>query len=136
METPMPKVVEVAGQQVDIVSADAVNAIDLDADAPKVLSFADFKRVKSEQLDIKRVDAHLTKIKQPDAASDTAVATALEQSTRGASTNPTSLAEALAAFAGALAAVLTAWFLIRLTAVRMPGFRSEGGYFSPTRQLQ
>ena len=64
----MPKVVEVAGQQVDIVSADAVNAIDLVADAPKVSSFADFKRVKSEQLDIKRVDAHLTNIKQPDAA--------------------------------------------------------------------
>jgi hypothetical protein len=38
------------------------------------LSFADFKRAKSEQLDIKRGDANLTNIKQPDAASDTAVA--------------------------------------------------------------
>jgi hypothetical protein len=121
IETPMPKVVEVADQQVDIVSADAVNAIDLVADAPKVLSFADFKRVKSEQLDSKRVDAHLTNVKQPDTASDTAVAAALEQSARAASTNPTSLAEALAAFGGALAAVLTA-FLIRSTAARMPGF--------------
>ena len=111
----LPKNVEVASQQVDIVSADAVNAIDLAADAPKVLSFADFKRAKGEQLDIKRGDANLTNIKQPDAASDTAVAAALEQSTRGASTNPTSLAEALAAIAGALAAVLTAWFLIRST---------------------
>jgi hypothetical protein len=111
----MPKVVEAAGQQVDIVSADAVNATDLAADAPKVLSFADFKRANSEQLDIKRGDANLTNIKQPDAASDTAVAAALEQSARGASTNPTSLAEALAVIAGALAAVLTAWFLIRST---------------------
>lgn len=115
IETRMPKVVEAAGQQVDIVSADAVNAIDLAADAPKVLSFADFKRAKNEQLDIKRGDANLTNIKQPDAASDIAVAAALEQSARGASTNPTSLAEALAVIAGALAAVLTAWFLIRST---------------------
>jgi len=123
IETPMPKVLEVAGQHVDIVSADAVNAIDFAADPPIVLSFADFKRAKSEQLDIKRGDANLTNTKQPDAASDTAVAAAHEQSARGASTNPTSLAEALAAIAGALAAVLTAWFLIRSTPVRMPGFR-------------
>ncbi len=115
-ETPMPKVVEVAGQRVDIVSADAINAIDLVSDAPKALSFAAFKRAKSEPL----VDAKLTNKKQY-AASNAAVAGALEQSARDASTNPNSLAEALAAIAGALAAVSTAWFL-GLTPVRIPGF--------------
>jgi len=85
----VPKVVDVAGQRVGIVSADAVNAIAA-SDTPKALSFA-------------------------------ADAGALEQSARDTSTNPNSLAEALAAVAGALAAVSMAWFL-GLTPLRIPGF--------------
>jgi len=86
---PVAKVVEVAGQRVGIVSADAVNAIAA-SDTTKALSFV-------------------------------ADAGALEQSARDTSTNPNSLAEALAAVAGALAAVLMAWFL-GLTPLRIPGF--------------
>jgi hypothetical protein len=93
LEISVPKVVEAAGQRVGIVSADAVNAIDHASDTPKALSFA----------------------------SDAADAEALEQSARDTSINPNSLAEALAAIAGALAAVSIAWFL-GLVPVRIPRF--------------
>ena len=86
LEISVPKIVEVAGQRVGIVSADAVNAIDA-SDTPK-----------------------LTNVKRY-AASDAAAAEALELSGRDTITNPNSLAEALPAIAGALAAVLVAWFL-------------------------
>jgi hypothetical protein len=120
VETPMPKVVELAGQRTEIVSADAVNGIDLVSEAPKASSLASFKRAKSEQLDIKQVDAKLTD-KRQHAASEAVVAGTLEQSALDASKKPDSLAEALAAIAGALAALSTAWFL-GLTPTRIPGF--------------
>ncbi len=126
IETPVPEAVKVAGQKLQVISADA-NAIDSASDAIKLPSFGKLKRNDSEENDLKQADAKLTNTEQPDAV-DTAAGRAPEQSARGvAVASPTLPEQTLAAIAGALAAVWVAWFLILSTPVKMLWLRPRIG---------
>jgi hypothetical protein len=118
MATPVPEVVEVARERVQIISADTINALHPGSYAPTLPMLAEFKRNDRDETDIKQADAELTKIKQIDAAVDSAAVAKPEQSGLAVSKRPSLLAKALVTIAGALAAMWTAWFLLLSSHVR------------------
>lgn len=110
---PMPNVVTVAGQSVEVAAPDDVNDIDRAADTLEKLA----------RKNVAVADAAVSAAVSPDPAAPAPTATIVTPTppTPAAADGNTWLAEALAALGGAIAAASAAWFLIGSTPQRLYG---------------